>query len=216
MPFNATGLSELSTANTFTLWYYVTSDERATVLAAGYFAPAALQIRAGDLIILQASDATALIPIRSGTGTGPGVTLDTLGSSLNLLRSAALPFTMTQSAAIVARAIAIGALPGSIVPGTVFAVTATVIGPITQLVFRMTNSAGTDLAPPQTLPVVAGSATASFTAPGASGGNRIRVSDAADPTLVAVSPPFAVAAPPALLAEDGGHLLLETGGHILL
>ena len=215
MPFNATGLSELSTANTFTLWHYVTADERATVLAAGYFAPAALQIRAGDLIILQAADATALIPIRSGTGTGPGVTLDTLGSSLNLLRSATLPFTVTQSAAIVARAITIGALPGSIVPGTVFAVTATVTGPITQLVFRMTDAAGTNLAAPQTLPVVASSATASFTAPGTGGGYRIRVADAADPTLVAISPPFAVAQPPALLTEAGDLLLLESGGTLL-
>lgn len=216
MPFSATGLAALSTAGTFTLWYYVTTDDRATVLQAGYFAPAALQVRAGDVIILQASDATALIPIRSGTGTGPGVTLDTLGSSLNLLRSAALPFTLTQSAAVVARAIAIGALPGNLLPGTVFAVAASVVGPITQLVFRMTDAGGTDLAAPQTVPVVAGSATANFTAPAAGGGYRIRVADAADPTLVAVSPPFAVGAPPALLTEAGGHLLLESGGQILL
>lgn len=216
MPFSSSGLSALSTAGTFTLWYYGTSDDRATVLAAGYFAPAALQLRAGDVIILQASDATALIPVRSGTAAGPGVTLDTSGSTLNLLRSATLPFTITQSANIVARAIAIGALPANLLPGTVFAVSASVTGPITQLTFALQNAAGTPIGTAQTVPVVSAAATVSFAAPDPGGGYRVRVADTADPGLFSLSPPFAVGAPPALLTEAGLRLRLETGAAILL
>lgn len=216
MPFSATGLSALSTAGTFTLWYYGTSDDRATVLAAGYFAPAALQLRPGDVIILQASDATALIPVRSGTAAGPGVTLDTTGSTLNLLRSATLPFTVTQSASIVTRAIAIGALPANLLPGTAFAVSATIVGPITQLVFSLRDAANNPVGAAQTVPIVSGSASASFAAPAPAGGYRMRVSDAADAGLAALSPPFAVGAPPALLTENGLRLLLESGGAVLV
>ena len=216
MPFSPTGLSALSTAGTFTLWYYGTGDDRATVLAAGYFAPAALQLRSGDVIILQASDATALIPVRSGADAGPGVTLDTTGSTLNLLRSATLPFTVTQSASIIARAIAIGALPANLLPGTVFAVSASVTGPITQLVFSLRDAGGAQIGSAQTVPIAAGSASASFSAPVPGGGYRIRVSDAADPSLVSISPPFAVGAPPALLTEASQRLLLESGGALLL
>lgn len=216
MSFSPSGLSALSTAGTFTLWYYGTIDDRAAVLAAGYFAPAALQLRAGDVIILQASDATALIPIRTGTAAGPGVTLDTTGSTLNLLRSAVLPFGITLSASIIARAVAIGALPTGLLPGTAFAVTATVTGPISQLVFSLRDAAGTAIGAEQTIPVVTGSATANFTAPDPGGGYRIRVADAADPTLIATSPPFAVGAPPVLLTEAGGRLLLQSGGALQL
>jgi hypothetical protein len=216
MPFSPTGLSALSTAGTFTLWHYVTPDDRATVLAPGYFAPAALQLRAGDVIILTASDATALIPVRSGTEAGTGVTIDSAGTALNLLRSASLPFTITQSASIVARSIAIGSLPSSLVPGTVFAASASVTGPISQLVFSLRDGGNIEIAPAQTVPVVAGAASSNFTAPGLGGGYRIRVSDAADPALFATSPPFAVSSPPSLLGEDGGRLLLESGGLILL
>lgn len=216
MPFSSSGLSALSIAGTFTLWYYGTSDDRATVLAAGYFAPAALQLRAGDVIILQASDATALIPVRSGTAAGPGVTLDTSGSTLNLLRSATLPFTITQSANIVARAIAIGALPANLLPGTVFAVSASVIGPIAQLTVTLQNAAGTPIGTAQTVPVVSAAAAVSFAAPDPGGGYRVRVADTADPGLFSLSPPFAVGAPPALLTEAGLRLRLETGAAILL
>ena len=216
MPFSPSGLSALSTAGTFTLWYYGTADDRATVLGTGYFAPAALQLRAGDVIILQAADATALIPVRSGTAAGPGVTLDTSGSALNLLRSATLPFEVTQSASIIARAIAVGALPASLLPGMAFAVPATAIGPITQLVFSLRDAGGTPIGAAQTIPVVAGSASASFTAPDPAGGYRIRVGDAADAGLVSTSPPFAVGYPPVLLAETGQRLKLESGGALLI
>lgn len=216
MPFSSSGLSALSSAGTFTLWYYVTGDDRATVLASGYFAAAALQLRAGDVIILQAADATALIPVRSGTTAGPGVTLDTSGSMLNLLRSAALPFTVTQSASIVARAISIGALPSNLVPGTVFAVSAAVIGPIAQLTFTLQTGAGVAIGSSLTVPVVAGAASTSFAAPDPAGGYRVRVAETANPSLFTLSPPFAVGAPPALLTEAGLRLQLETGAAILL
>ena len=216
MPFNPPGLSALSTAGTFTLWYYGTADDRATVLSAGYFAPAALQLRAGDVIILQASDATALIPVRTGTAAGPGVTLDSSGSALNLLRSATLPFEVTQAASVIARAIAIGTLPTGLLPGTAFAATATVTGPISQLAFSLRDAGGTAIGAAQTIPVVAGSASANFTAPDPGGGYRVRVSDAGDPALVSTSPPFAVGTPPVLLTEAGGRLLLQSGGAIQL
>lgn len=211
MPFSHLGLSALSTAGAFTLWHYVTTDERATVLTSGYFAPAALALRSGDVIILQAADATALIPVRTGSGAGPGIMLDTVGAALTLLRSATLPVGATLSARIVARAIAVGPLPTNLLPDDVFPVSATVTGPVARLVFSLRDAVGALIGAEQNVPVVAGSAGANFTAPSPGGGYRIRVVDAADARLVATSPPLAVANPPVLLTEAGQRLLLESG-----
>ena len=91
MPFTATHLTALSGANGFTLWHYRTTDSQAEVQAANYFAPASQQMRAGDIVMLQAADATMMLPIRAGNFTGTGVTLDAAGASVEIRRSANLP-----------------------------------------------------------------------------------------------------------------------------
>ena len=76
MPFSPASFGALIQGNGFTLWHYRTGDTRAVVAAAGYFAPVAESLNTGDLVILQAADAMALLPVRSGPALGPGVTLD--------------------------------------------------------------------------------------------------------------------------------------------
>ena len=88
MPFNASDLTALTAANGFTLWHYRTPDARALVVAPGYFAAAEPPLLPGDIIIVQAADATALVPIRGSALAGGGVTVDLAGLTPNLLRSA--------------------------------------------------------------------------------------------------------------------------------
>ncbi|MBR0683453.1 hypothetical protein GXW74_23405 [Roseomonas eburnea] len=216
MPFSDSELSALTSANGFTLWHYRTEDDRAAVLAPGYFAAAAPRLLPGDIVIVQAADATALVPIRGGTVPGSGVTVDGSGSTPALLRSATLLIDMMLAGAASARAIELDAPPTTLFEGDVLAVGATVTGPIAQVTFAFRTAAGTDVAPPQTVAVVGGRAAASFTAPAPAGGLRIRAADAADATLVTLSPPFAVTQPPRLVTEAGGLLLLESGAALLL
>src|SRR4051812_41054099 len=60
--FNSTDLAALIQGNNFPLWHSPPADTRATVAATGYFAPVADRLRAGDLMILQAADAMAMLP----------------------------------------------------------------------------------------------------------------------------------------------------------
>ncbi len=216
MPFLSSGLSALTTANGFTLWHYRTDDDRATVLAPGYFAPASAQLLPGDIVIVQASDATALVPIQSGSLAGGGVTVDGSGGAPALLRSATLLANVTVSATAIARALVLDAPPAPLLPGEAFTAGATVTGPITQVTFFFRTATGTEVAPAQTVPVLAGRAQAGFTAPSPGGGLRVLAVDAADPTHFVLSPPFAVSQPPRLLAEAGGTLLLESGAQLIL
>lgn len=216
MPFIASDLSVLTSANGFTLWHYRTLDDRATVLAPGYFSAAKTLLRPGDIAIVQASDATALVPIRGGTVAGGGVTVDGSGGAPALLRSATLLADIMVSAAAVVRAIVLDALPGIVLANDIIQVAATVTGPMGQVTFVLADADGSDAAPPQTVPVVAGRASASLAAPAAGSGFRIRAFEPADPTLFTLSPPFVVAPPPRLLTEAGGRLLLESGATLLL
>lgn len=216
MAFASSGLAALTTANGFTLWHYRTDDDRATVLSPGYFAPATHLLQPGDIVIVQASDATALVPIRSGAAAGEGVTVDGSGSVPALLRSATLPFSVALEAMAVPRAIALDALPSPIVVGQAFPVGATITGPIAGVTFFFRDAGGAEVAPPQAAPVAAGRASAVFTAPAAAGGFRILAVETADPSLLVLSPPFAVSPPPRLLTESGFRLLLEDGAALLL
>jgi hypothetical protein len=211
MPYSDAGLSALSTANGFTLWHYRTTDDRATVLAPGYFAPAAGRLLPGDVVIVQAADATAIVPIRGGTLAGGGVTVDGSGAQPALLRSVLLPFSVALPATAIARAIVPDPLPGIVVTGDPIATGATVAGPVAAVTFVLRTAGGADAAPPETVPVVAGRAEAAFTAPAPGGGYRLLVRETADPSLFALSAPFSVVLPPRLLTEAGGRLLLEDG-----
>jgi len=216
MPFSALGLSALTSANGFTLWHYRTDDLRAAVLAPGYFAPASAQLLPGDIVIVQASDSTALVPIRGGTLVGGGVTVDGSGGAPTLLRSASLVADLDLAANATPRAIELDIVGELLFEGEVLEAGATITGPIAQVTFTLLTSAGSDAAAPQTVAVAAGRAGATFAVPPPGGGYRLRAVETADPTLFALSPPFAVTFPPKLLAEAGGRLLTESGGLLLL
>lgn len=215
MPFLSSGLAVLTTANGFTLWHYRTDDDRASVLAPGYFAPASNRLLPGDIAIVQAADATAMVPIRGGSIAGGGVTVDASGGAPALLRSATLRADMTLTATVVPRAIVLDAPPALLFSDDTLPAGATITGPISQITFYFRWSNGAEVAPAQTAPVVAGRATTSFVAPAPADGFHLLAVDAADAANFALSPPFAVAQPPHLLSEAGGRLLTESSVMLL-
>jgi hypothetical protein len=216
MPFSALGLSALTSANGFTLWHYRTDEDRASVLAPGYFAPAAAQLLPGDIVIVQAIDATALVPIRGGTIAGGGVTVDGAGGAPSLLRSATLVADLDLAASATARAIVLDTIGALLFEGETLPVGATLTGPVAQVTFSLLTAGGAAAAAPQTVAVAGGRAVAAFTVPAPGGGYRLRAAETADPTLAVLSPPFAVTFPPKLLTEDGRRLLTESGALLLL
>ena len=215
MPFIANNLSALSAANGFTLWHYRTTDGRTDTEAAGYFTPAAVQVRVGDIILVQANDGTTMLPVRTGNVTGAAMVLDTLGAPPEIQRSGYLPFTVTLSANAEARAITIDPMPNAVESGASIPVGATIIGNITDITFQLRNAAGTVIAT-QSSAVTAGRATTLFPAQASGGGYRILARNTADTNHSTLSAPFAIGMPPRLLNEDGGILLLEDGGQLLL
>jgi hypothetical protein len=216
MPFSALGLSALTSANGFTLWHYRTEDDRASVIAPGYFAPAAARPLPGDIVIVQASDAIALVPIRGGTLAGGGVTVDGSGVAPALMRSATLVADLDLTAIATPRAIEIDPLAPILSEGGTLVSGAAITGPIAQVTFTMLTASGANAAAPMTVAVTGGRAGVSFLAPPPGGGYRLRAVETADPTLVALSPPFTVSFPPKLLAESGEPLLLESGAALLV
>lgn len=212
MPFTATTLAALVQASGFSMWRYATTDSRATVAAAGYFAAAAGQLRAGDLMLLQAADAVALLPVRSGPALGPGVTLDGAVGPLATVRSVAFPFTVTQAITAVVRTIVLAPLAAGIVLGAAIPVSAQVSGPVSQVRFSILDSTGTLVPPAVTAPVTAGSAGALLATPPLGSGYRILAQDAGDLAFFVRSPAFNVTPDlQFMLQESAGHLLLETG-----
>jgi hypothetical protein len=215
MPFIATNLTVLSAANGFTLWHYRTTDSRDQVQAPDYFAPASKQMRAGDIVMVQAADATLLLPMRAGNLTGSGLTVDTAGALPELRRSGNLPFKITLNGTVQTRAIILDPLPEALEPGASIPVAASILGNIANVTFRLVNVSGAVLAT-QNAAVGAGRATALFAAQAPGGGYRIIARNAADTAHSATSAPFAIGAPPRLLNENGRALLVEAGGQLLL
>jgi hypothetical protein len=212
VPFSSANLVALIQGSTFTLWQYRTADSRAVVTAAGYFAAVAGSLRPGDMMVLQTSDAMALLPVRSGPTLGTGVTLDGAVGPINTVRSVAQRFGIGQAAAAVVRTIILAPFAAGIVAGTTIPVSATVLGPVSQVVFSLRDGSGAILPPAQAVPVVGGAASASFPTPAIGTGYRIRVEDAADPALGVLSRSFNVGADLKLiLTESDGRLLSEAG-----
>ncbi len=212
MPFSSANLAALIQGNNFTFWQYRTADSRAVVTAAGYFAAVAGSLKAGDLMVLQTADSMALLPIRSGPVLGTGVTLDGAVGPINTVRSVAQRFGFGQAAAAVVRTIILAPFAAGIVAGTTIPVSATVLGPISQVVFSLRDGSGAVVPPVQVVPVVGGGASASFPTPTIGTGYRIRVEDATDPSLGMLSRSFNVGADLKLiLVESDGRLLNEAG-----
>jgi hypothetical protein len=216
VPFSPANLGALIQGDGFTLWHYRTADTRAVVAAAGYFAPVAESLNTGDLVILQAADAMALLPVRSGPALGPGVTLDGAVGALSLVRAATQRFSFSQTAQAVVRTLVLGPMAASMVAGSAFAVSATVTGPVSQVVFTVRDGSGAAVPSAKTVAVTNGRAATSFRAPPIGTGYRVHVEDAQDPTVSALSRTFSVGPDlRLLLLEDDTPLLTEAGDRLI-
>ncbi len=212
MAFSTATFAALIESNGFTMWHYVTTDTRSAVSGAGYFATVAARLRAGDLMLLQTADSMALLPIRSGSVLGTGVTLDGVVGALATVRNALFSFTVNQSISAIVRTIVMAPLAAGIVVGSSIPVSAQVTGAVNTVVFGIYDTAGTLVPPAITAPVVGGVASAILAAPPQGSTYRIRAQDADVPSLVATSFTFGVGADlEFLLREDDTHLLLQTG-----
>jgi hypothetical protein len=213
LPFTASSFGALIQGDAFTLWHYRTTDTRAVATAAGYFAAVADRLQPGDLLLLQASNSFALLPVRPGAVFGTGVTLDGAVGPFATARSVAQGFSVAQVAAAVVRTIVLAPFAAIVVAGATIPAAASVTGPISQVVFTLRDRDDVVIPPARTVAVVNGQASTSFTAPPIGTGYRIRVEDVADPSIRVVSPSFTVGPDlRLLLQQDGGLLLLEAGG----
>ena len=215
MPFTASSFAALIQTPGFSLWHYRTADSRATASAAGYFSAVAASLRPGDLIILQASDAFALLPVRINAALGTGVTLDGAVGPLNAVRSVTQGFTIGQVAAAVVRSLILVPLTAAVVAGATIPASASVTGPVASVVFTLQNAAGQVIPPAKTVNVTGGLASTSFAAPAIGTGYRIRVEDAADPAIFAVSQSFTVGTDLQLLLQETSARLLSEAGAML-
>jgi hypothetical protein len=212
MPFTSNALIPLIQTSGFNLWHYRSPDLRIEITAPGYFNAAATSLRAGDVMILQAADAMAMLPVRSNALTGPGVTLDGAVTPISLTRSISQVFSITQAASAVVRTIILAPLLAGIVAGTSIPVQAQVHGPVSQVMVSLRDSAGRLVPPAQVLNVDQGYVTTALPTPPVGSGYRIRIEDALDPTLGATSPSFNILPDLRLvLTEDGLKLLQEDG-----
>lgn len=216
MPFTPASLGALVQGNGFTLWHYRTGDTRAAVAAASYFPATETGLKAGDLMVLQAVDQLALVPLRAGPILGTGTTLDIVAAPFNAVRAATQTFSVTQTVAAVLRTIILAPLAAIALAGSPIPVSAQVIGPIGQVVFTLRNATGVVVPPVQTVTVAAGRANATFPAPPIGDGYRVTVADAANPALSVTGNAFSVGGGATgelfrLLLENGALLLAEDG-----
>ncbi|WP_426958900.1 hypothetical protein [Muricoccus radiodurans] len=216
MPYSASTLVPLVAAGGFTLWHYRTADTRAAVLAAGYFSTAANQLLPGHLVILQANDAMAFLPVRSGAAVGNGLVVDATSAPISLTAGGSLDIEADLAASAVARCLSLGPVPSGLTVGDSFTVQANVTGPVSTVRFAILNAASAEVVGPTTATVSAGTASATFAAPSPGTGYRLRAVDAAEPLVAQISPSFVVTAAFALLIESGLGLLVENGSRIIL
>jgi hypothetical protein len=124
-------------------------------------------------------------------------------------------FRFGQAAAAVVRTIILAPLAAGIVAGTTIPVSASIVGPIGQVVFSLRDSTGAIVPPVQLVTVIAGSAAATLTAPPVGTGYRIRLEDATDPALGVVSRSFNVGTDLKLILQEDDTRLLSEAGDVL-
>ncbi|MFC0407993.1 hypothetical protein [Roseomonas elaeocarpi] len=100
MAFTSASFTPLVRQGQFTLWNYNTTDSRAAVLALNYFSSVSGSVKAGDVIILHASDGLSFLPVRDTAVVGNGLVLDTSVAPLSFSRLAAASFGVTTTAAL--------------------------------------------------------------------------------------------------------------------
>jgi len=215
MPFAPTALMPIFQSQGFSLWHYRSTDTRDQITAQGYFAPARTQLRAGDVMFVQASDALAILPVRANAAIGTGVNLDGAVAPIALTRTVAKSFQFVQQASAVVTTIILAPLLAGIIAGTSIPVSAQVIGPISQVVVTLRDAQGQIVPPAQLVDVAQGYVTTTLPTPPVGTGYRLRVEDAGESGVVAVSSTFNILPDLRLvLAEDGTRLLQEDGSAI--
>ena len=214
MPFSPTALIPLFQTASFNLWHYRSTDLRADIAAPGYFNAAAGRLYPGDVMILQAADAMAILPVRSNALTGPGVTLDGAVAPVAISRSVAQRFGIAQAAAAVVRTIVLAPVMAGIVAGTSIPVQARVNGPVSQVVVSLRDGAGRLVPPAQTLHVSQGYVTTTLPTPPVGSGYRIRVEDPLDPSFAATSPAFSILPDLRLVLTEEGLTLVQENGFV--
>ncbi|WP_431282917.1 hypothetical protein ACQW02_26505 [Humitalea sp. 24SJ18S-53] len=216
MPFDPNALVTLAATEGFTLWHYATSDTRAQTLASGYFAPSLARLRPGHVILVVASDALSMLPVRSLAMTGNGLVLDASNAPIRLTRSAVpiYAFSLAGSAGVLG--LALSPLPTGLTVGRIIAVSASVGGPIGTVHFSIRDASDTLVVGPVTATPSGGMATATISLPAPGSGYRLRADTPDEPDMIAVSAPFSVTAAYSLLLQGSGRLLLEQGGALLL
>lgn len=215
MPFTPTDLVPLIQTARFTLWHYRSTDVQSAITTGGYFAPAASRLKAGDVLMLQAADAMAILPFRSNAATGPGVTLDGAVAPIALTRSIAQTLRMMQAAGAVVTTIILAPLMAGVIMGTSIPVSAQIVGPISEVVVTLRNAQGQIIPPAQTVLVQQGYVTTTLPTPAIGNGYRIRIEDSLDTGVVATSRSFNILPDLQLvLIEEGRNLLQEDGAAI--
>lgn len=165
MSYDPQNLIPLVAADTFSLWLYRTTDTRAAVLAPGFFATATNRLRPGHVLVLQAGDATAFLPVRENGAVGNGLVVDASSPALRLNAAGALDFGADLAASAVARCLTLGPVPAGINVGEDFAIGATVTGPVATVRSTFLDAGGSAIGTPQGVAVAGGAATTAFTAP---------------------------------------------------
>lgn len=210
MPFVANALVPLVQTAGFSLWHYRSADTRTDIAAPGYFAAAAVRLRAGDVMIVEASDALAILPVRANAVIGTGVNLDGAVAPVALTRSIAQTLRMVQQAGAVVTTIILAPLMAGIIAGTSIPVQAQVTGPISQVLVSVRDAQGAVIPPVQTVNVSQGYAITALPTPPEGSGYRIRVEDAGDTGIAVTSRSFNILPDLRLvLAEDGLRLAQE-------
>jgi len=215
MPFAPTSLMPVFQSQSFSLWHYRSTDTRDDITTVGYFAPARTQLRVGDVMIVQASDALAILPVRSNATIGTGVNLDGAVAPVALTRTVAKSFQMVQAASAVVTTIILAPLLAGLIAGTSIPVSAQVMGPISQVIVSVRDAQGVVVPPAQLVDVAQGYATTTLPTPPVGTGYRLRVEDAGDSGVVAVSSSFNILPDLQLLLTESSALILQEDGSAL-
>ena len=216
LPFNATSLVLLIQTPPFSLWHYRSADLQSAIVAAGYFGPAAAQLRPGDVMIVQSADSMTILPVRSNALVGPGVALDGAVTPIALTRSVPQTLRMVQVAGAIVSTIILAPLMAGIIIGTSIPVQAQIIGPIQQVVVTLRDAQNQLIPPAQTLNVDQGYITTTLPTPAIGGGYRIRVEDALETGVVATSRSFNILPDLRLMLTEDGAILVQEDGAALV
>lgn len=212
MPFAPTALIPVFQSQGFSLWHYRSTDTRDQITAVGYFAAARTQLRAGDVMFVQASDALTILPVRSNAAIGTGVNLDGSVAPVALTRTVAKSFQFVQQAGAVVTTIILAPLLAGLIAGTSIPVSAQVIGPISQVIVSVRNAQGQIIPPAQLVNVSQGHVTTTLPTPPVGTGYRLRIEDAGESGVVAVSSSFNILPDLRLVLTEAGVKLLQEDG----